>query len=123
MRGRKKRSSTPGNSGKQLKPRRGEQAKQNKAPVAKEMEIKGARQTKLAFAATGTLEKTTVPIPASANETTKTVHTKTLSFAEATRTPPKAKETNDNAQSTAITPEPKKDLQLLPKVHHLQSKT
>jgi hypothetical protein len=56
MVGRKKRSSTPGNNGKQSKPRRGEKTKQMKAAQAKEMETKGIRQTKIAFAMTGTPE-------------------------------------------------------------------
>jgi hypothetical protein len=102
---RKKRRNTPGNNGKQLKPRQGEKARQVKEAQEIEMETKGVRQTKLAFAATGIPEKTQEPMSTSNNEEVLPTQKKKLSFAAAIGTPQKANDGSDNARSTAITPE------------------
>jgi hypothetical protein len=112
--GRKKWSITPGNNSKQSKPRQGEQAKQAKEAQAKETETKGILQTKLGFAVTGSPENVKAP-PASGNVARQTVQTKKVSFAKATGTPQKAKDASNTTKSTAITPEPKTGLQLLPR--------
>ncbi len=89
-----KRRNNPGNNGKHLSPRRGEKSKQTKVTQAKESETKGAKQTKLAFAATGTPENT--------KNTSENEQWPKLSFASAvTGTPPNAKV----LQTKAITPE------------------
>jgi hypothetical protein len=107
MAGRKKQGSTPGNNGKQSKPRRGEKAKQVKAAQAKETETKGIRQgirqTKIAFATTGTLENAKDP-PANDHTAKQTEQSMKLTFAEVTRTPQKVNEAQDTTHSTAITP-------------------
>jgi hypothetical protein len=89
-----KRRNNPGNNGKHSSPRRGEKSKQTKVTQAKESETKGAKQTKLAFAATGTPENT--------KNTSENEQWPKLSFASAvTGTPPNAKA----LQTKAITPE------------------
>jgi hypothetical protein len=121
MAARKKRRNTPGNNGKQSKPRRGEKTKPVKVNNKKETETKGVRQTKLAFTTTGSPEKTSEPktkidtvivLPVPNDKEAKTpavppVTRKKLTFAETTGTPTKKKTDNENPRSTAITPEPK----------------
>jgi hypothetical protein len=94
-----KRRKQSGTTGKHSSPRRGEKTKQTKVTQAKEMETKGARQTKLAFAATGTPENTSTTTNA---QTQPTVQQAKLSFASAVIGTP----TNTKVLKTpAITPE------------------
>jgi hypothetical protein len=107
MVGKKKRNGTPDKNGKQVKPRKEEQAKPGKEAQAKGTDNKGARQTKLAFAATGQPEKPNDMTPPNVNKAIQAVKTK-LSLAEVTGTPQKARENDITDRSTAITPEQQK---------------
>jgi hypothetical protein len=107
MVGKKKRNGTPNKNGKQVKPRQEEQAKPGKEAQAKGTDNKGARQTKLAFAATGQPEKPNDTTPPKASKAIQAVKKK-LSFAEVTGTPQKARENDTTDRSTAITPEHQK---------------
>jgi hypothetical protein len=113
-------------NGKESSPRRGEKTKQSKVSQGKEMEPKGARQTKLDFATTGTPENTKEKPRNASNEqeTWTTVQKNKLTFAtdvigtpkntktmkaegieDKTGTPTNAKDLTTETRTTAITPD------------------
>jgi hypothetical protein len=105
-----KRNNPSGGNGKHSSPRLGEKTKQTKVAQAKETEMKEARQTKLDFTATFTPDKvkdaTTPIIKATRSSATKTKLTFAAAVITGTPTNTEVLQTpNNEARSTAITPE------------------